>query len=401
MTEEIKEMLESLLSVEINRISDLLTRRGYSSFSIYNSLVFSKGASVIIIISDPFLSVERAENLASYFSKIYSFSPSFVFLSSAPDRAIVRILKSTPSVLCIPHTRKCYGRRSLQELLFPNYLIQDPNNLPPKDELYVDVLSHLISILKKQLKNISINHDYFVFRKELESSLDLIGDEILFNNTIISILRSAGFEVHESSNKPGFADIVLLKPLRVVIEVKNERANLSSIDQIIEYVKLYGARIKLGFKGLLVAPSFPEDVIHSAEVEKISLLSLESFIDFLSLAYLIGSRAISYLIPGLCDDLVKKGLAEVIDMLRGMGEALKVASMLGPVKIGVLREVITKVKGDFKDKHVEALLNFLKSLPIKPFSEEYSVILSPYYLLLNIIRIIYLMGAGLWKSSHP
>ena len=399
MSEEVEEMLESLLNAEINRISNLLTKRGYSSFSIYNSLVFSKGASVIIIISDPSLSAEKAENLTSYFSKIYSFSPSFVFLSSAPDRAIVRILKSTPSVLCIPHTKKCYGRRSLQELLFPNYLIQDPDNLPSKDELYVDVLSHLISILRRKLRNVHINYNYFAFRKELESSLDLIGDEILFNNTIISILRSAGFEIHESSNKPGHADIVLLKPLRVVIEVKNERANLSSIDQIIDYVKLYGAKIKLGFRGLLVAPSFPEDVIYSAETEKISLLSLEPFIDFLSLAYLIGSKASSYLIPGICDDLVKKGLNEIRDMLRGMGEALKVASMLGPIKISMLREVITKVKGDFKDKHVEALLSFLKSIPIKPFSEEYSIVLSPYYLLLNVIRIIYLMGEGLWKSS--
>lgn len=126
---------------------------------------------------------------------------------------------------------------------------------------------------------ISLTHD-------LKKAAYTGSPEMELNMRLIKLLKLAGCEVMDELPKPGWPDVVVKSPLWAILELKNERANQSAVDQAAGYLdevkgKLSTSGAEINWKVLLIATSADSDVISYGRTKKVAILTWRQICDFL------------------------------------------------------------------------------------------------------------------------
>ncbi len=161
------------------------------------------------------------------------------------------------------------------------------------------------------------------------------------NLALMDLLEAAGCLIdRDRSMGPGRPDIVTLAPLWTLFELKNERADLTSVEQARDYLEEYGRAGRLSQSGVgvewgaaLVATSASAEVVSRGRREGVAVMTWDQVCDLLEAAFLkafpIGLARIR---PR---DLAER---DPWDIIRGQIERWEVELKLRSTVLRILRE---------------------------------------------------------------
>jgi len=331
--------------------------------------------------------------------RVYGKSPFLVFftlfanvsaikmISEKPDRSALYILSSGWKVGGNHEVfRFLDGVLRDRGLRFESFPLDDvPDNEHFNDILLRDQLLHfrnrVIMDLGRKLRTFMHKFDInYLFRKleEFEKMISTQVKEETIRRRLVYLLKLSGLIINEElSGKPGQADIIVVAPVRLAIELKVGTANRDAVIQVINYVESYRYDPAFGFVGIplkwipiVMAHDFTLDAVGYAKDMGVSLLKYDDIIHLIKLLSIYGFSEEMFrrvFVPGLSGDFVRKELSEKERLLDELAIVLASNAILERIEsVYQLRNLIKySFNRDVSPDFLNELLSVFKLLPVE------------------------------------
>jgi|GEM_PF-6637991 len=251
---------------------------------------------------------------------------------------------------------------------------------------YNTLLIRLSRFLFRKLRELRLVYDFDFFagllNKLVKYSEERV-DEAKMRRLIIRIFEALGFKVEKKrSGAPGHGDVIITSPLRIVIEIKRDRAGESDVYQAKKYEEFYSLEkkfsplgVKHKWKPILLAPSF---TLGARDIAKELGVSLITFKDLFNLFLLLGIYGISnkellrILHPGECRESIQRMLMNYEKLLADTVLLLTAISDIRMFKdLNQLRKyILQSYSKDVLSEKIFNLITAFLNAPIRVFSES-------------------------------
>jgi len=401
------------LSNKIRLVMDLYVNRllmdGVSVFRLENAFISNFGEFSLIVdysnslrenvdASTVELSVEKFGNPANYVLAFFarSFSESSFKLASKKPIVIFSLGTMTAfgsAIYKITHLLEFLKSHGIKFEIISSF-----DSLFSKNYLFMEAVAAFSWFFKR---NECFGPNFFLdllINRFLSDKFWSQREDLIYKD-IADALSIVGFTVHEKLGGE-YADIYIMQPMKILIEVKNEKAGKDAVEQVMRYTRssaeidnyLNNKTIKGPWLPMIIGYDFTSKAIELSEQNKIVLLDKKGFVLFLKYFSIIPPTRFEildfYTRGGLINDFLEEKINEVMRNFSALRSIIKYIQTNPRIEVNQLESFISEVLGIPRDK----VSKFLDSISMFPkLVDRRKVLVPASFRLIHFIKMYELL----------